>query len=319
MASVLSSWSGKAVGGGRLYTTAELEALHTHLVLKFRSMAAQHSPGCAFVAPYLPTLPMAMTASVVGPQLPQLSPALTPIQRRALSRRCRVALLRYRPGKRATVRLGAPLANANYVAKVYHDPGKAAAVAHEAQALARTADRNGLLRLAPTIGHLPEISVVVQQSIHGQPLDSLLLTPGVPGAASAAVVRRAASALAQLHRGAMVSTRLRPVGKELHRFMARALRISEVESNLGAQLTDLAERLLQTFSAFPVSPLGLVHGDCKPGQFLLTKDGAVYLLGLRPLRSLRPDRRCGHLRRIVATARGAADRGRRITGFDGRF
>jgi aminoglycoside phosphotransferase (APT) family kinase protein len=228
--------------------------------------------------PGIPTLPMAMTASVVGPQLAQLSAALTPVQRRALSRRCRVALLRYRPGKRATVRLGTPVADASYVAKVYHDPAKAAAVAHEARALARTAARDGLLRLAPTIGHLPEISAVVQQSIHGQPLDSLLRTASRPGAASAAAVRRAASALAQLHRGAMVSTRLRPVGKELHRFMARALRISAVDSSLGAQLTELAERLLQTFSAFPISPLGLVHGDCKPGQFLLTKDGGVYLL-----------------------------------------
>jgi hypothetical protein len=52
MASVLSSWSGKAVGLRHLYTAGELEALHTHLVLKFRSMVNQHSPGCAFVVPY---------------------------------------------------------------------------------------------------------------------------------------------------------------------------------------------------------------------------------------------------------------------------
>ena len=157
--------------------------------------------------PDLPTLPLAMTASVVGPQIAQLSPALTPIQRRALSRRCRVTLLRYRPGKRATVRLGTPVSDASYVAKVYHDPAKAAAVAHEAQALGRIGTADGGLRLAPTVGHLPEISVVVQQSIHGQPLDSLLRAPGGHGAAAAEAVRRAASALAQLHRGPMVSTR----------------------------------------------------------------------------------------------------------------
>ena len=233
------------------------------------------------VFPYdsgLPTLPTAMTASVVGPQLAQLSPALTALHRRALSSRCRVALLRYRPGKRATLRLGTPVADASYVAKVYHDPAKAAAVAQEAQALARSSARGGALRLAPTVGHLPELSVVVQQSIHGQPLDDLLWTPGGPGAAAVEAVRRAAAAIAQLHRSAMVSTRLRPVGKELHRFMERSLRISVVDCDLGDQLADLAQRLLQTFDAFPGSSLGVVHGDCKPGQFMLTDDGGVYVL-----------------------------------------
>jgi hypothetical protein len=227
--------------------------------------------------PDLPTLPLAINASVIGPQIAQLSSTLTPIQRRALSRRCRVALLRYRLGKRATVRLSTPVSEASYVAKVYHDPAKAAAVAHETQAFGRLA-RYGGLRLAPTVGHLPEISVVVQQSIHGQSLDSVLLAAGWNWAAAAKAVRRAASALAQLHRGPMVSTRMRPVEKELHRFRARASRICAVDSRAGDQLLGVAERLLQTFSAFPVSTSGVVHGDCKPGQFLLANDCAVYLL-----------------------------------------
>jgi hypothetical protein len=49
---VSSAWSEEAVGPGPLYTAEELAALHTHLVRRFRSMAAQHRPGCAFVAPY---------------------------------------------------------------------------------------------------------------------------------------------------------------------------------------------------------------------------------------------------------------------------
>lgn len=227
--------------------------------------------------PDLPTLPLAINASVMGPQIAQLSPTLTPIQRRALSRRCKVALLRYRLGKRATLRLGTPISEASFVVKVYHDPAKAAAVAHETQAFGRIA-RYGGLRLAPTVGHLPEISVVVQQSIRGQPLDSLLRASGWNWAAAAEAVRRAASALAQLHRGAMVSTRIRPVEKELHRFRARALRICAVDSQAGDQLLGVAERLLQSFSALPVSLPGVVHGDCKPGQFLLASDCTVYLL-----------------------------------------
>ncbi len=229
--------------------------------------------------PDLPTLPLAITASVMGPRVAQLSPALDPLSRRALLRRCQVTLLRYRLGKRATVRLSTPVFDGSYVAKVYHDAAKAAAVAGEAEALAAiAAPHAGRLRLAPTLGHLPEISVVVQQSISGQPLDSLLATPSRNGAAVTEAMGLAAAALAQLHRGPTVSTRVRSVEKELNRFRSRALRISTVDAERGDQLLGLAERLLETFSAFPVTTPGVVHGDCKPGQFLLTGDGAVYLL-----------------------------------------
>lgn len=237
-------------------------------------------PGMTFSVfpddPGLPMLPRVMTASVMGPQLAQLAPALKSLQRRALFRRCRLALLRYRPGRRATLRLGSPVAGSTFIAKAYHDAGKAAAVAQEAQQLARTTGRGGALRLAPTVGHLPELAVVVQQAIHGQPLDRLLRIPGAPAAGDA--VRRAASALAQLHRSAGAGTRLRPVGKELQRFAARASRIATVDGDLGDQLAALAGRLLLTVDALPSSPLGMVHGDCKPGQFVLADDGGVYLL-----------------------------------------
>ena len=49
---VPSSWSGKAVGTGSLLTAGELAALHTHLVLQFRTMLTQHRSGCAFIAAY---------------------------------------------------------------------------------------------------------------------------------------------------------------------------------------------------------------------------------------------------------------------------
>ena len=66
--------------------------------------------------------------------------------------------------------------------------------------------------------------------------------------------------------------------KELHRFRERALRISAVDSQVGDSLLGVAERLLQTFAWFSVSSPGVVHGDCKPGQFVLPGDGTVYLL-----------------------------------------
>jgi aminoglycoside phosphotransferase (APT) family kinase protein len=233
--------------------------------------------------PELPTLPSALNASTMGPQLAQLTPNLPPLQRRALSRRCRVTLLRYRAGKRATLRLGTPISAVSYVAKVYHDGAKAAAVADEAQALAQIAGQGSTLRVAPIVGFLPELSVVVQQSISGQPLESLLAEAGRPSssrqeAVATEAMQLAAAALAQLHRGPVVSTRTRSVEKELHRFRSRALRIGTVDAERGNQLLGVAERLLETFGAFPVQPPGIVHGDCKPGQFVLAGHGTVYLL-----------------------------------------
>jgi len=49
---VPSSWSGEDVDTGPLARAPELAQLHCHLVLQFRSMVTQHSPGCAFVAAY---------------------------------------------------------------------------------------------------------------------------------------------------------------------------------------------------------------------------------------------------------------------------
>lgn len=52
-ASLASSPGSRRVAGtGPLYTAGELAALHTYLTLQFRSMAAEHRPGCAFIAPY---------------------------------------------------------------------------------------------------------------------------------------------------------------------------------------------------------------------------------------------------------------------------
>lgn len=226
--------------------------------------------------PDLPTLPLAVQAAEMGPRIASLGAAWPPEQRRAFSRRCRVDLLRYRSGKRATLRLHSPTASASYVAKVYHDPTKAAAVAHEAEALTRLSG-HGDLRVAPTVGHFGDLAVVVQQSVAGRPLDALLRSGGPNGTAVEAV-RLAASALAQLHRGPTISTRQRPVEKELHRFRARALRIHTVDARVGDQLLGVAERLLETASAFPVEHPGVVHGDCKPGQFLLAETGGTYLL-----------------------------------------
>ena len=229
--------------------------------------------------PSLPTLTRVMAASEIGPVLAGALSEQGHEQAHALARRCRVELLRYRPGRRATVRVRPALAGPAYIGKVYHDPTKAAAVAEEARGLARTLAADGTLRYAPTLAYLPELSLVVQGAVRGEPLERLLSGPGGASSAAADGVRRAAAALAQLHCSPMVTTRQRPVGKELRRFVTRADQVATADPRTGGLLRGLAERLLRTYDELPPGRVGMVHGDCKPGQFLLGED-VVYLLDL---------------------------------------
>ena len=196
-----------------------------------------------------------------------------------------VRLLRYRPAKRATLAL-VPRCRADrtaprrYVVKAYHNPAKAAAVASEAALLAATAAGDGRPLFAPLVAHVPELSLVVHARLPGRGLDELL-DPRVarPGPEASTGVRRAALALAALHRQPVVSRRHRPIDAELVRFGHRAARVAAVEPDAGARLADLAARLTEVAATLPPAGSGLVHGDCKPSQFLL-HDGGVAVLDL---------------------------------------
>jgi aminoglycoside phosphotransferase (APT) family kinase protein len=193
---------------------------------------------------------------------------------------CRVDLLRYRPGRRATLAVqvrGRSGAARRLVVKSYHDSGKAAAVATEAGLLDATVDAAAPLRFAPVRAHLPELSLVVQEHVPGVRLDELLRIPGRPAARA---LRRAAVALAALHAQPPISRRTRPARAELDRFLSRASRVAAVDPATGSALTDLGIRLVATSRDMPPGQLGLVHGDCKPDQFLLRGDRDVVLLDL---------------------------------------
>jgi aminoglycoside phosphotransferase (APT) family kinase protein len=186
-----------------------------------------------------------------------------------------VRLLRYRPGRRATLLAAA---GDPYVVKVYHDPGKALAVAQESVALQEAlGSAAGPLRLATTIGILPGMPAVLQRAVRGHGLDQLLGSPRGRAAGLADAVRAAAQAMAALHRAPVTSRRLRPVDAELRRFRSRAARVGCVDPAAGAPLAMLADRLIGTQPPVPGAIAGLVHGDCKPSQFRV-HDGAVTLL-----------------------------------------
>jgi hypothetical protein len=227
--------------------------------------------------PELPTLPLVMDAARLGRQLADTVPAVVRSDHSAMARECEVALLRYRPGKRATVLVSTRRNARAWVAKVYHDPRKAAAVAGEAVALGALTGNGGVLRLAPTVAHVPELNVVLQDSVHGISLEWLLAGSAGPGSAVAHAVRKAALGLAELHQAPLVSGRERSVGKELRRFVARAGGVATVDSDLGVRLARLAERLLDIRAGLGPGEIGLVHGDCKPSQFLVDGPQVVLL------------------------------------------
>jgi len=194
--------------------------------------------------------------------------------------RCHMTLLRYRPGKRATLRVtfvGSPNA---YVAKAYHDPAKAAAVAGEAAALSGHADGCATLRVPRTVAHLRPQGLVVQRAVRGVPLDALLgrslSTAGGLRVATEAMAR-VGRALAELHDMPPATTRRRSVDAELDRFGVRAAGVAGPDPWLGDALARLAERLRETRAPLAGAVPGTVHGDCKPSQFLLDSRHALLL------------------------------------------
>ena len=241
---------------------------------------------------------------------------------------CRIQLLRYRPGKRVTLGVDLRRAQAHpseaYVMKAYDDGRKAAAVAAEADGLAALADPGAPLRFAPVRAHVPDLSLVVQGRVRGARLDTML---SASGPAAAAALHRAAVALAALHRMPPVGERRRPVDIELARFATRSARVSSVDTVAGRSLAHLAACLAATAGEVAPGAVGLVHGDCKPSQFLLGDDRRVVLLDLDSCGRADPASDVGTFlatlrqhaaRRLLArrrTAAGPADATRLAEGF----
>jgi aminoglycoside phosphotransferase (APT) family kinase protein len=231
--------------------------------------------------PALPGLPRALQPGVMAGALAAALPGGPP------ALRCRVSLLRYRPGKRATLRFdllaratpAGGIARRTVFGKVYHKPAKAAAVYQEMRLLAETAPvREGRIGVARALAFLPDIPLVVQEPVAGTPLDLLLRGAGGAGHAEDGIAR-AARALAALHTIRLPDERERPIAAEVKRFGRRAALIAGVDAPLGARLERLAAALAAWLPGLPAwgATIGLVHGDCKPGQFLLDGERVVLL------------------------------------------
>ena len=223
--------------------------------------------------PGMPTLPRVADRDVLGRALAE-AVAGTSYRRGGHAPRCRTQLLRYRPGKRATLLATLAGVPGRHVVKAYHDADKATAVAAEAPRLRAAAAGSRTLAFAPVVAHLPALRVVVQQAVRGVPLAALLCADQPATSA----VADAARALAEFHDLPAATDRQRPVDSELRRFRTRSLAVAAVDARAGEALTGLAERLLRLYDELPAAALGPVHGDCNPGQFLLAD--RTYLMDL---------------------------------------
>jgi aminoglycoside phosphotransferase (APT) family kinase protein len=219
--------------------------------------------------------------------------------------RCQANPLRYRLGKRCTLRFdlwlrdgqsGALIKRTLY-GKLYHSARKAQAVYEEMQMLAAALPMQKVA-LAQAVAFAPELPMVFQAPVAGMPLDSLLSQPKRTAIAYdqrvQAGIRGAAAALAALHQVEVDSDRLRPVAAELERFKQRSAQIMNVAPRIGADLYKLAQALPAWLDRLPAwgAETCLVHGDCKPSQFFMTP-GSQDERGIAPAVALLDFDHCG--------------------------
>src|SRR5215211_197666 len=134
--------------------------------------------------------------------------------------RCRATVLRYRPGRRCTLRVDAwmrdsqtgALNKRTWFGKLYHKPAKADPAYQEMLLLADSAPaREGRVLLARPTVYLPDLLMVLQEPVSGVPLDLLIgrmdgtVTAGDPRGWQGIVL--AAPALAAVHTAGLIAGR----------------------------------------------------------------------------------------------------------------
>ena len=237
--------------------------------------------------PALPSLLKALDSQTVSAALAEALPEFQASASRIL--RCDVSPLRFRPGRRCTVRLNVwlwekesgAIYNRVLYGKIYHDLEKARHVYQQMLSLSSSiAATDGHIFFATASAFLPDLAMVLQDPIEGVLLGDLISceTQACDARGLAGTVI-AASALAALHSSGLAAGKPRSISAELARFKKRGARIGQVNPELGNTIIKLADALsawLDTLDQWGAR-ICLVHGDCKPSQFLI-KDQQVALL-----------------------------------------
>ena len=228
-------------------------------------------------------------------------------------------LVRYRPGRRCTLRLALGVADGSgsglrrrvLYAKLYHNPAKAAA-AHAGNMMVSVTGPVRGVGFARPAGFAPDLNLLLQEPLHGTPLEPVLGVGDGAGAAMAGI------GVAALHDLVVTGARLRPVQPALARMGARAEAVADLDPRLGAAMVEVAEGLIRRLERLDGwgAELSLVHGDCKPSQFLIGSSGVElldldhggiadpasdvgdFLASLRVLEARRPGLRAKHTAQV---------------------
>lgn len=237
--------------------------------------------------PALPTLIKVLDSQKVSAALAETLPEFQNHAARIL--RCEVKPLRFRPERRCTLRLNLWMRKIEsgeiykrvLYGKIYHDLEKAGNVYKQMLSLSDSVSaQDGRVSFATAAAFLPDLAMVLQDPIEGVPLDSMIsCNTAACDPRGFAGTLAAASALAVFHASGLVGGKSRSIKAELTRFKKRGSRIGEINPELGNNIIKLADALstwLDTLDQWGAITC-MVHGDCKPAQFLI-QDRQIALL-----------------------------------------
>lgn len=250
--------------------------------------------------PGLPTLATVTDGSAMAHIFNKHLPSCVDGQEKVV--RCKATLLRYRLGKRCTLRYELYMrrqatgmfTKRTLFGKLYHSAEKAAAVYAEMHLLtAQNSSRQ--LTMATAVAYIPELPMVLQSPVaDSEPLELLLQQP--PSGSKTRLemvidgIRGAAIALAGVHESGVQTERTRPVDAELDKLarrMIRALTAGVDDAASGVATQDTIAILYELLQALQQGRIKLtawgeectvVHGDCKPSQFFCLSDTSTAIL-----------------------------------------
>jgi hypothetical protein len=238
--------------------------------------------------PALPSLTKALDPQTVSAALTEVLPEFHPSAARIL--RCDLKVMRFRPGRRCTVRVNVWLRDKEtgtiykrvLYGKIYHDLEKAGFVYEQMLSLSNSMPaKDGRISFATPSAFLPDLAMVLQEPIEGGALEDLIScdTEACDPRGFAGTIM-AASALAAFHTSSgLVAGKARSISKELVRFKKRGAEIGQVDPKLSENMIKLADTLsawLDTLDHWGATTC-LVQGDCKPAQFFINQQ-QVFLL-----------------------------------------
>lgn len=186
---------------------------------------------------------------------------------------CRV--LRHHPGSRAVLLYHADGAPVRLVGKLYAKPGKAAKVWSVLVDLAAHAG-GATWRTPRPLARLPEWNLLLMEHLEGVRLCDVVWDEE-PWDAQVAGVRRAARALALLHRVPADALELRTMEGDRAKLARQACEVDALAPDLARRIAGLSEEIARRAARLAPAREGLLHGSVSPKQLLLGEATVAFL------------------------------------------